>query len=378
MQHSPGIINLGDVGTLAPPGSVIDLGPMADDMALYFTRALCNLNAPPSPPVAKGPRNLRDVIPSGKGRLTDEEYLRRVRRGQTSGMQSALSLMNVERKDLRTPSEVCIVGGGPTLQEEVGALRRLIKRGAKVLAVNKSHDWLLKRGLPCHYAALLDPKEWVADYFNLDLLKSNNIRRQVGKLWADPRYLIASQVHDDALNKFKDRADSFLWHAGAGLGEAEMLKGEFANEPWVNIAGASVIGLRAVGLAHGLGFRMMHLFGIDGSASPPAVRGGQPKLYSYDKPHIDATWKTFEVKLNTGWARPFLANHHMARSVYEFEDSMRDWDEQIKLGRLEPFLVKVHGDPEKSAIGMVAAGMGVHADAAENEKYGKAPVVRAA
>jgi hypothetical protein len=301
-------------------------------------------------------RDLRDVIPAGKGRVDTAEYLARVRRGQTAGMQSLLKLVNSAHSgDWRRPAAVCIVGGGPSLSDEVGALRHLIKRGAKVLAVNKSHDWLLKRGLRCDYAALLDPKDWVADYITLELLASKEIRKRAGKFWADPKYLIASQCHDLVLEKFKGRRDSYLWHAAAGLGESDILRDEFPREMWVNIAGASVIGLRAVGLAHGLGFRRMHLFGIDGSMKPPPDGKAKPMLYAYDKPHIDKTWKTFEVKLNSGWSRPFMANHHMARSVYEFEDSMKDWDAQIKSGKMEPFNVLVHGD------------------ATENARYGAAP-----
>jgi hypothetical protein len=214
---------------------------------------------------------------------------------------------------------------------------------------------------------------WVAGYIDLALAASPTTRRRCGRFWAAPKYLIASQCHDNVFEKFKGRSDVFLWHAAAGLGESEVLRREFPGELWVNVAGASVIGLRAIGLAHGLGFRKMHMFGIDGSMKPPRVKGAQPQLYAYDKPHIDRTWKAFEVKLNSGWSRGFMANHHMARAVYEFEDSMRDWDAQIKSGRMEPFHVAVHGNPAYSAIGMVAAGMGVHADAFENEKYGRAP-----
>jgi len=324
--------------------------------------------------LSAAPRDLRDVIPAGRGRVARDEYLARLRRGQTCGMQSLLKLLNADHsRDASRPAAVCIIGGGPSLADEVGALRHLIKRGAKVLAVNKSHDWLLKRGLRCDYAALLDPKDWVADYIDLDLAASPATRRRCGKFWAAPKYLIASQCHDNVVNKFKTRADAYMWHAAAGLGESEILKAEFPRAAWVNIAGASVIGLRAVGLAHGLGFRKMHMFGIDGSMKPPREKGGKPQLYAYDKPHIDKTWKAFEVKLKTGWARAFMANHHMARAVYEFEDSMREWDAQIKAGRMEPFKLVVHGNPEYSAIAMVAAGMGVHANQIENKKYGLAP-----
>lgn len=175
------------------------------------------------------------------------------------------------------------------------------------------------------------------------------------------------------LTKFKGRADAYMWHAAAGLGESEILKTEFPRDLWVNIAGAPVIDLRAVGLAHGLGFCKMHLFGIVGSMRPPSDNGGTPQLYAYDKPHIDRTWKAFEVKLTSGWERAYMANHHMARSVYEFEDSMRDWDKQIQAGRMEPFNVLVHGGPEYSTIARVAAGVGVHEDSWENERYGRAP-----
>ena len=400
---------------------------MSEAARLDPSQVLIEFDMDSLPPIPtskpKGPRDLREVIPAGKGRFSKgdvgvQEYLGRIRAGQRCGIQSALKLHGCElSQDWRQPSVVCIAGGGPSLQDEVGALRHLLKRGAKSLAVNKSHDWLLKRGLPCHYSALLDPKDWVAGYVDLNLAKSAVIRKRAGKLWAETRHLIASQCHDLTIAKFRGGANSYLWHAGAGVGESTVLNTEFANEDWINITGASVIGLRAVGIGYGLGFRAFHLFGVDGSSKMPTdaemqiilrdlSEGGKPAeplsseqiktmlftmiernlklpavtteilkkyLYSYGKPHIDATWKAFNVKLDSGWERAFMSNHHMARSVYEFEDSMRHWDSEIKAGKMEPFTVRVHGNPEHSAIAMVAAGMGVHADAAENEKYGCAP-----
>ena len=152
------------------------------------------------------PRDLREVIPAGKGRVDTAEYLARIRRGQLCGMQSLLKLVNYELSpDWKNPAVLCIVGGGPSLADEVGALRRLIKRGAKVLAVNKSHDWLLARRLRCDYAALLDRKEWVAGYIDLNLAGGKPTRRRAGKYWSAPKYLVASQCHDDVLAKFKGR-----------------------------------------------------------------------------------------------------------------------------------------------------------------------------
>lgn len=373
----------------------------------------------PAPPK----RDLREVIPSGKGRVSADEYLSRIRRGQTCGIQSLLFLVDSElSQDIERPSILCVVGGGPTLADEAPALRRLVKKGAKIIAVNKSHDWLKKRGFPVHYSVLLDPKEWVAGYVDLTLDKQKIIRKRAGNKWVETKHLIASQCHDDVLAKFKGNKNAYLWHAGAGLGESDILKEEFKKEPWVNIAGASVVGLRAVPIGIGLGFREFHTFGIDGSAKGPTddevqfiynelvktktitVDGGiqirpraeimeiifllsaqkrklPPKvndtlrkyMYAYDKPETEHTWRPFTVDLKAGWSRSFFANHHMARSVYEFDDSMDEWDKQIKDGRLAPFRIRVHGNPEQSAIAMIAAGMGIHAMQEHNDRYGNEP-----
>ena len=380
---------------------------------------------------AKG-RNLREAIPAGKGRFSAgdkgvEEYLGRIRSGQTCGMQSAISLHNAEHSgDPTRPATLIIAAGGPSLANNLGELRKLVKRGAKVIAVNKTHDYLVKRGIPVDYAALLDPKDWVADYIDPTLKESRSVRKEMGRGWVDTKYLIASQCHDLTINKFKRRKDSYLYHAAAGLGEKDVLKNEFKGQPWICITGGSVIGLRAINLGYGLGFRKFHTFGLDGSArmppesemsklftllcqagmcewtktEPPTqteivsavfkLARGRKKfpdaaneimrkyLYSYAKPHIDSTWSAFTIDLKTGWSRSYLANHHMARSVYEFEDSLREWDGNIRSGKMEPFNLVVHGDPEQSAIAMVAAGMGIHADAEQNAKHGKAPHEQAA
>lgn len=410
---------------ITSPDLKIDIGGVAKLDLEAINKAL---NTPGSPldmglrrPKANRSRLLRDVIPAGKGRFSKgeagtQEYLDRIRRGQRAGFKSFAQICNSES------GVVCIVGGGPTLQDEVGALRRLIKRGAKTIAVNKSHDWLVKRGLPCHYAALLDPKEWVKDYITLNY--SKDTKRKAGKLWADPKYLIASQCHDAVLDKFKPERNAYLWHAGAGLGEAELLKQEFAGEEHAYVPGASVIGIRAGWLAYALGFREIHFFGIDGSAKLPdprslkqifghfvkvglytwkeprdpttdemvfvlmalaKARAKMPQevndiiakhLYSYGKPVIDPTWSGYTAKLSSGWQRHYLSNHHMARSVYEFEDQVKEWERLMKTGKIQPFQVFVHGNPEHSAIGIVAAGMGIHADPEINEMYGKPPKER--
>lgn len=319
-----------------------------------------------------GVKPLREAIPKGRGRIEPAEYLARVRQAQKSGMQSfaLLAGAQVEKNTL-----MCVVGGGPSLKDTVHTLRKFARKGARVMAANKSHDFLLKQGIPVHYAVLLDPKEWVADYIDPMLPFRSDIAKRIGGVL--PKYLIASQCHERTLAKFAGNPHAFLWHGAAGLGETKMLADEFKGtdgHSWACIPGPSVVGLRCVYLSHALGVGGVDLFGIDGSGVPSTNQpiDGKTKmdLYAYDKPFIDETWHEFTVKMSTGHEKTFVSNHHMARSVYEFEDMVLFWDRKIRAGEVEPFHLKVHGDPERFAIPFVAAGkFGIHANPAMNEKY---------
>lgn len=327
-----------------PPVNVFDLGRL--DLPMGFSK--------PS-------NQLRDVIKPGKGRIPPEEYIDRCRQAQRRGLPSLHAIRGHES------GIVAICGGGPSLLANIPRLRALRSvHKADIIGVNKTPDWLESGGLKdgkqqfgpfkCKYGILLDPKDWVADYITPK---------------PDRRYLLASQVHDKTFERFKNY-EAYLWHAEARIGEVEMLKNEFPNDEWCALPGPSVVGLRAVFCALFLGYREIHLFGIDAAGTPP-TETDPGKLYSYDKPYIDETFGWYTVKPTTGWVKDYWANHHMARSAYEFEDMIKSLHRGIQNKHIPPFKLKVHGDPEHSAIAFLAATYGIHAQDKMNDLYGKPP-----
>lgn len=313
-----------------------------------------------------GPKPLRNAIPKGRGRIKPEEYLARVRRSMHMGFTPMTRLVQPPCEYGRT---VCVVGGGPSLRKSAYWLRKMVNQGAHVMACNKSHDWCLNNGIPVHYSVLIDPKEWVADYVDPTLAER--------KGFAPANFLIASQCHDKTLAKFRDVPTAYLWHAAAGLGEGDMLVSEFNKTggwEWAMIPGPSVVGLRCVYILTGFRAANVVLFGIDGSAVPSKTQSIEGKtkldLYAYEKPFVDETWHEFDIGTSTGHKRTFVANHHMARSVYEFEDMVLFFDKQIRAGKVPPFNLRVHGDPETSAIAFLAAAkFGIHANPNENARF---------
>ena len=280
-------------------------------------------------------------------RIGTEEIKKRTRAAMARNMKSIMTLRNV------CEGETAIIcGGGPSLADNLGLLRRLYnRRGHKIICTNKTHDWLVKRNFKPWAVVLLDPMPHVADYVKLAT--------------KDTRVLIAGQCHEDTFRALA-HADCYLWHAGDNSdGEmmpVSLLQTEYKDRNWKVIGGGNTGGLRSVYVSQSVGFRRAHLFGFDSS-----MRNG--KLYAYDKLHPnDAAEGPATVKMN-GHEQTFYTNEHMARQVENFQDMLKQIMLWNKYGAWEGFDdIIVHGD---GMLPCVAAGYGLHADPAMNAKWAK-------
>lgn len=239
-----------------------------------------------------------------------------------------------------------IVGGGPSIADGVASLRALKRSGAQIISVNKSHDWLLDRGIVPWGHILLDPKEWVARY--------------VARPRSDVRYFVASQCHEstfDALTGYP----VFLWHAGQDFDDGpepnSYLRAMWPHRPWFVVPGATTVGLRAIHLGHAMGADRFHLFGLDSSRC-----GG--RMHAYEKPEAaDASPGTLALKYR-GQKYLFETNSHMARQQMDFDKLIEDLPKHRAAGALRPgFALTVHGS---GLLPFFAATIGLHADPACN------------
>lgn len=245
------------------------------------------------------------------------------------------------RRCINDASEWAIIGGGPSINDHVGTIRQLKRRGVNIVSVNKSHDWLLEHGITPWGHILLDPKERVAEYV---------LRPRL-----DVRYFVASQCHDrtfEALNG----CPVFLWHAGQDFREGPepmgILQETWPTTPWTVVVGATTVGLRATDLGHAMGADNFHLFGLDGSRS-------NGKMHAYDKPEPDGHKGPITLT-HKGKRFTFLSNAHMAQQQRDFDQLIEEYPKRLEMARYrKAFDLTVYGS---GLLPTAAAIVGWHAD----------------
>lgn len=138
-----------------------------------------------------------------------------------------------------------MVGGGPSLADSLGEVRRLQQRGATVFAINGASRWLRARGVAVDYQVIADAKEETATL-------------------VDPEakaHLFSSQVSPVTMDAV---ADPIVWHPA--LDDVEnYFPAERVTRGGYVLLGGGHTGNAALCIAYALGFRDLHVFGYDSS-----------------------------------------------------------------------------------------------------------------
>lgn len=134
-----------------------------------------------------------------------------------------------------------IVASGPSLED---TWPELIGRPGEIWALNRAYDWLCRKGIKPDYGIALAPENAIQLYFH-----------EAGE---GDKFLFASQVHPKLIDRILDKGGKVtFWHAA------------FPEEwdmpiPKENlIYGAGTIGMRVFDLAWVLGWRDVHVLGMD-------------------------------------------------------------------------------------------------------------------
>lgn len=116
-----------------------------------------------------------------------------------------------------------------------------------ILACNAAHDFLIDRNVIPKYEMLWDADAVINKFFT-------------------PRkgviYLVASRCHPDVFKRLEG-FDVVVWHAGGDECLEGLLQAAKRIEPMVNGGSAAVV--RGMFVAFAMGYRKMHLFGVDSS-----------------------------------------------------------------------------------------------------------------
>ena len=178
---------------------------------------------------------------------------------------------------LRT-DPIAVVGFGPSLRQTWERVREF----RYVISCSGSHKFLLERGIVPTYHVEVDPRAHKVEL--------------IGPPHRSVEYLIASTCHP----KVFDHLEGFnvkLWHVfdATDDGIRVLPPGEWA------VTGGCDVGLRAMTLSAFLGFRDLHVFGLDGCAE-----SGDGLRHADEHPHGRQIYATTEYDGRTYYTTPAM------------------------------------------------------------------------
>lgn len=145
---------------------------------------------------------------------------------------------------------ISIAGGGPSLSDTMENLT------GEIVTMQGAQRYLLDHGIRPYAVGVLDANEHIAD-----------------QIEADPKsfYFVASNCHPAVFDKLQNAGcDIILYHAGGLPGISQLLP-----KDTIIVGGGSTIGLRWINLAYLMGYRTIHLHGLDSN-----FRGGKSHAYN--------------------------------------------------------------------------------------------------
>lgn len=182
-----------------------------------------------------------------------------------------------------------LVGGGPSLSDDIEDIRQRQKDGGKIFALNGAAKFLLQHDIAPDFVVVLDARK-------------HNARFVTGLPDSTKLYL-ASQCAPEVFDACA-RHEIVMWHAPTGG-----LSGVVETRPAAFILGGQNVGIRAMSLALVLGYRTMHLYGYDSS-----YRGDDAHAYPQVENSRD---RLIEAYVN---GNKFYTTPWMARQADDFRD----------------------------------------------------------
>jgi 2-polyprenyl-3-methyl-5-hydroxy-6-metoxy-1,4-benzoquinol methylase len=236
-----------------------------------------------------------DIVDIGVLNLDEEKLKSNVKHNISLGFQQVQPHPTNE-------VEVMIVGGGPSLTENIDKIKELRANGVKLIAINNAYQYCLDNGITPSAFVMVDGRE-----FN---------KRFVENIVDDCKYFIASQC-DPSVFEHLPKERTYIWHTSAEI-ISNILAEQY--QTWFPVPGGSTVLLRAIPLFRMLGFKRFHLFGCDS-----CLEDG--KHHAYEQKENDGE---IVAPVNVG-GKIFHCNPWMISQAQEFIDLIRMMGDEIEL-----------------------------------------------
>lgn len=179
-----------------------------------------------------------------------------------------------------------LIGGGPSLLESVQTIKLGQSHGI-LFALNGAARFLNEHGILPHYQVMLDARE-----------------KNVGLIGEAIVYLVSSQCHPSVFDALEGKHVR-VFHLGSAQGMVE---------PEAVIGGCHTVGLTAMNLAHVMGYRELHLFGYDSSASDSM------HAYPQETTSKESSFFDVEIEDRNGVIVTYTTNAVMAKQAEMFPE----------------------------------------------------------
>ena len=149
--------------------------------------------------------------------------------------------------------EIVIIGGGPSVDSELPNIKRLIANGAKSIVIERMYPWCSEVGITPDFVTALDACEDVVEGFV--------------KIQPDTIHIINNSIQPKAAHLLKD----YKTYIYAGNNPHMKVQSLWFNHGYdhvtqINTGGS--VALAAFSIALSLGFRKIHIFGMDCKIQP--------------------------------------------------------------------------------------------------------------
>lgn len=322
MKESPKLIS---VDTGAP----LDIDARPPTMDEIFARIDSSILGPDDAP--PGFMSLRTAIPNTEGRALGWKLKEHVLSAK------ARHWPQIQPFEYKGQS-VAICGGGPSLSYTLPAIRALQKKGVKIIAINRTHDFLVN--LPKTHG-----QPWIKPWAGI-ILEAVPQASQYMTPTTGVRYYVGSQCAPETFDRFTNH-DHVIWHAKSKpeLEECLTLREKLMMVPSIG----STCGLRAILLMYMLGFSNIHVFGLDSCYNEYEIKNGimgadgMPKLHAYTKPEAAHDMRELLIDGFPEGKRTYWGNSNMVAQASEFQEMLKWRDELLRRGCMEPHNLIIHG-----------------------------------
>ena len=186
--------------------------------------------------------------------------------------------------------DVVIVGGSPSLSDKLDEVRVRKLNGHFIISANGTHDYLIENGIIPDAHIVIDARP-------------ENVRF-VENARSDVKYYIAAQCNPAVFKALEDKNVTLIH-----LNRMDSIAAIPPTDKPINLlSGGSTVGLSSISLAHVLGYRNFHIYGMDSSYR-------DDKHHAYEQ-NLNNNENALEVRVGE---REFLAAPWMIQQAQEFQ-----------------------------------------------------------